>query len=90
MQQSPLPPARPLCRPERGLWMRIPEGLKRCVCVRGRMLASGKVKRLRGRAGERAYGAVGNQVRDSRASAGNPEAPPPVNFDGKLAAAGEQ
>ena len=25
--KAPLPPACPLCRPERGLWMRTPSGL---------------------------------------------------------------
>ena len=47
--KAPLPPACPLCRSERGLWMRTPSGLTRCICARGRMLASGKVKRVTGR-----------------------------------------
>ena len=44
---APLPPPCPRCRPYRGLWMSTPDGMKRCTCPRGVMLAAGKVRRVR-------------------------------------------
>lgn len=76
-----LPPMCPDCRPFAGLWRRNVEGdLERCGCPRGRMLAAGKVKRLRGRAGNAAE--VVSQPYCKTA--------PPVRYDGRMAATGEQ
>ena len=80
--KAPLPPACPLCRSERGLWMRTPSGLTRCICARGRILAAGKVRRVMGRPGNAAVRTLPERAHFATA--------PPVHFDGKLAATGEQ
>lgn len=88
----PLPPACPLCRAYRGLWRRTADGsLARCECARGRMLATGKVKRVMGRV---RVGAAPNasqqQMLEGQYKAAGPRSAPPVPmFDGKLAAAGK-
>jgi hypothetical protein len=43
----PLPSPCPLCRPYGGRWRSTDDGLGRCLCPRGVMLAAGKVKRVR-------------------------------------------
>ena len=82
----PLPRACPLCRAYSGLWRMTADGLARCSCERGRMLAAGKIKRVMGRG---ATTAGRPQAVEANPEYGRRSVPPVPMFDGKLAAAGK-